>query len=107
MADTNGDHQLDMTELTEIRKSDEFARAMMDAADVDKNGALSKGEWLAYVKRLADHNQESAAAALALYKKHLSNRSNTAEAHLAAKNDVDVLVDDSVVRTPQRWWACY
>jgi len=110
MADRNGDRQLDMSELTNVRQSDEFARAMLDAADVDKNGTLNRGEWLAYVKRLADHDQESAAAVLALYRKHLSNSSNTADvdAYLPAKNTMDVLVvDDSTVRTSQHWWACY
>merc|ERR1712194_239311 len=73
----------------------------------DKNGIVSKGEWLAYVKRLADNNGQSAAAVLALYRNHLSNSSNTAEAYGAAKNAMDVLVDDSTAQAPQCWWACY
>jgi len=66
MGDRNGDAQLDMNELTEIRQSDEFARAMMDIVDIDKNGTVSKGEWLAYVKRLADDDEQAAAAVLSL-----------------------------------------
>merc|ERR1711988_1801531 len=65
MGDRNGDCQLDMKELTEIRQSADFAKAMMNNIDIDKNGIVSKGEWLAYVKRLADQNEESAAEVLA------------------------------------------
>jgi Ca2+-binding EF-hand superfamily protein len=106
MGDRNGDCQLDMNELTEIRKSADFARAMMDNIDIDKNGTVSKGEWLAYVKRLADQNEDSAAAVLALYRKQLGESRNTAEAYDAAKSAIDALVEDSSVNATQRWWAC-
>jgi len=107
MGDRNCDAQLDMNELTEIRQSDEFTRALVDIVDIDKNGTVSKGEWLAYVKRLADDNEQAAAAVLSLYRSHLANSSNTAEAYAAAKNAMDVLVDDSAASTSQCWWACY
>lgn len=106
MGDRNGDAQLDMSELTEIRQSDEFARAMMHTVDIDKNGRASKGEWLAYIKRLADDNEQAASAVLSMYKSHLSNSSNTAKAYAAAKDAMDVLVDDSVASTSHSWWAC-
>merc|ERR1712032_284330 len=102
MGDRNGDGQLEMKELAEIRRSEEFAQAMMDNIDIDKNGTVSKGEWLAYVKRLADKNEKSAAAVLALYKKHLSNSSNTTEAYDAAKAAMEVLVEDSAVKSTGR-----
>merc|ERR1711881_314657 len=107
MGDRNGDCQLDMSELTEIRRSADFARTMMDSVDINKDGTVSKGEWLAYIKRLADQNEKSAAAVLALYRKHLSNSSNTAEAYVAAKSALDALVDDSSVVVSRPWWACY
>merc|ERR1719321_367958 len=95
MGDRNGDCQLDMSELTEIRQSDDFAKTMMDSVDINKDGTVSKGEWLAYIKRLADQNEKSAAAVLALYRKQLSNSGNTAKAYVAAKSAIDALVDDS------------
>lgn len=106
MGDRNHDGQLDMSELTEIRQSDKFAQAMMDTIDIDKNGTVSKGEWLAYVKRLADTNEQSAAAVLAMYREHLSASSNTSEAYGAARGAMDVLVEESGVSASQRWWAC-
>merc|ERR1712032_895077 len=106
MGDRNGNGQLEMKELAEIRRSEEFAQAMMDNIDIDKNGSVSKGEWLAYVKRLADKNEKSAVAVLALYKKHLSNSSNTAEAYDAAKTSMDVLVEDRGIRSTRRCGAC-
>jgi Ca2+-binding EF-hand superfamily protein len=107
MGDRNGDCQLDLNELTEIRKSADFAQAMMNSIDIDKNGTVSKGEWLAYVKRLADQNQESAAAVLALYRTHLGESSNTAEAYDAAKSALGALVEDTSANATQRWWACF
>lgn len=106
MGDRNGNGQLEMKELAEIRRSEEFAQAMMDNIDIDKSGTVSKGEWLAYVKRLADTNEKSAVAVLALYKKHLSNSSNTTEAYDAAKSSMDVLVEDRGIRSTRRFWAC-
>jgi len=106
MADRNGNGQLEMKELAEIRRSEEFAQAMMDNIDIDKSGTVSKGEWLAYVKRLADTNEKSAVAVLALYKKHLSNSSNTTEAYDAAKTSMDVLVEDKGIRSTRRCGAC-
>jgi len=106
MGDRNGDGQLDMNELTEIRQSAEFAQAMMDNIDIDKSGTVSKGEWLAYIKRLADNDEKSAAAVLAMYINYLSNSNNTAEEYVAAKTTMDVLVEDSSVSASQRWWAC-
>jgi Ca2+-binding EF-hand superfamily protein len=108
MGDRNSDCQLDMNELTEIRQSADFAQAMMNSIDIDKNGTVSKGEWLAYVKRLADQNQESAAAVLALYRKRLGESSNTAEAYDAAKSAISALVEDSSAKATQRrrQWAC-
>merc|ERR1719272_464030 len=82
MGDRNGDGHLDMNELTEIRQSAEFAQAMMDPAQamierlyINKTGRVSEGEWLAYVKRLADNDEKSTAAALALYRQHFRNSS--------------------------------
>jgi Ca2+-binding EF-hand superfamily protein len=108
MGDRNGDCQLDMNELTEIRQSADFAQAMINSIDIDKDGTVSKGEWLAYVKRLADQNEESAAAVLALYRKQLGESSNTAEAYNAAKSAMNALVEDSSANTTQGsfWWAC-
>jgi Ca2+-binding EF-hand superfamily protein len=108
MGDGNGDYQLDMNELTEIRQSADFAQAMINSIDIDKDGTVSKGEWLAYVKRLADQNEESAAAVLALYRKQLGESSNTAEAYDAAKSAMNALVEDSSANTTQGsfWWAC-
>jgi hypothetical protein len=103
----NGDCQLDMKELTEIRHSVEFAQAMMNSIDIDKNGTVSKGEWLAYVKRLADQNEESAAAVLALYRKQLGESSNTAQTYDAAKYALNALVDNTSAGATARWWACY
>jgi len=108
MGDRNGDCQLDMNELTEIRQSADFAQAMINSIDIDKDGTVSKGEWLAYVKRLADQSEESAAAVLALYRKQLGESSNTAEAYNAAKSAMSALVEDSSANTTQGsfWWAC-
>merc|ERR1712072_759294 len=58
MGDRNGDCQLDMSELTEIRQSADFARTLMDTVDINKDGSISKGEWLAYIKRLADQDEK-------------------------------------------------
>merc|ERR1711939_875058 len=107
MGDRNGDCQLDMSELTEIRQSADFGRTLMDSVDINKDGTVSKGEWLAYIKRLADQDEKSAAAVLALYRKHLSNSSNTAEAYVAAKSALDALAGDSSVVASRPWWACY
>lgn len=106
MGDRDGNGQLDMDELTEIRQSAEFAQAMMDNIDIDKSGTVSKGEWLAYTKRLADSDAESAAAVLSMYRSYLSTSINTAQAYVAAKSAMDVLVEDSSVSASQRWWAC-
>merc|ERR1719291_621309 len=95
MGDRNGNGQLEMSQLADLRQNEEFANAMMDIIDVDKNGRVSKGEWLAYVKRLADQNQESAAACLALYRNHLSHSSTTEEPYVAAKAAMDVLMEDT------------
>merc|ERR1719272_2257942 len=82
MGDRNGDGHLDMNELTELRQSAEFAQAMLDPAQamiertyINKTGRVSRGEWLAYVKRLADNDEESTSAALALYRHYFSNNS--------------------------------
>jgi Ca2+-binding EF-hand superfamily protein len=107
MGDRSGDGKLDMSELTEIRQSAEFARTLMDDIDINKDGYISKGEWLAYIKGLADKNEESAAAVLELYRKHLSNSSNTVKAYGAAKSALDALVEDSSVTSTRPWWACY
>merc|ERR1711953_275714 len=109
--DRNGDCQLDMNELTEIRRSSAFAHAMINSIDINKNGTVSKGEWLAYVKRLVDENEKSAAAVLALYRKHLGESSNTAEAYDAAKSAINALVEDSSanviqVSRKERWVCC-
>jgi len=111
MGDRNGDCQLDMNELKEIRQSADFGTAMMNNIDIDKNGTVSKGEWLAYVKRLADQNEASAAAMLALYRKQLSESSNTKEAYVAAKTALDSLAEETVLEDAsigqnQCWWSC-
>lgn len=107
MGDRNGDCQLDMGELTEIRQSADLARTLLDSVDVNKDGTVSKREWLAYIKRLADQDEKSAAAILALYRKHLSNSGNTAKAYVAAKSALDALAGDSSVVASRPWWACF
>jgi Ca2+-binding EF-hand superfamily protein len=112
MGDRNGDGHLDMNELTELRQNTEFAQAMLDVMDIDKNGIVSKGEWLAYVKRLADQNETSTAAVLKLYGQHLSSKTP-----VVGEAAIDVIpghredgraLEDSGVRATQRQrrWAC-
>jgi len=106
MGDRNGSGQLEMSELAEIRRSDKFAQALMDKIDIDRDGTVSKGEWLAYVKRMADKDEKSAAAVLALYRRRLSSSSNTTEACDAPKAAVDVLVEDRGVKPARKGWVC-
>eukprot|EP00747_Dinoflagellata_sp_TGD_P163006 gnl/TRDRNA2_/TRDRNA2_181248_c0_seq1.p1 gnl/TRDRNA2_/TRDRNA2_181248_c0~~gnl/TRDRNA2_/TRDRNA2_181248_c0_seq1.p1 ORF type:complete len:313 (+),score=62.42 gnl/TRDRNA2_/TRDRNA2_181248_c0_seq1:114-1052(+) len=48
------------------------AESMMENVHAEKKGKLTLSEWLAYVKRLSDKNQKSAAAVLKLYEKQVS-----------------------------------
>lgn len=112
MADSNGDGHLNMDELTDIRRSAEFAQAMMGNIDVDKDGVVSRGEWLAYVKRLADQNEKSASAVLDLYAKHLKmcseRRAVKEEVILGGGQNAekDIVVEGDDGKAVQRWWAC-
>jgi Ca2+-binding EF-hand superfamily protein len=118
LGDRNNDGQLDMDELTEMRQSSDFAQALMDTIDLDKNGTVSKGEWLAYIKRLADMDEQSAAAVLELYKRALTKTSPVlrTEAVPTLKSDTDKtlrerkeiipILEDSTANANQRWWAC-
>jgi len=72
MADRNQDGELNMSELAELRGRPEWAEAMMGNVDSDTSGKVSQAEWLAYVKKLADKNEKSAAAVLSLYKKQIA-----------------------------------
>eukprot|EP00747_Dinoflagellata_sp_TGD_P154362 gnl/TRDRNA2_/TRDRNA2_177494_c6_seq10.p2 gnl/TRDRNA2_/TRDRNA2_177494_c6~~gnl/TRDRNA2_/TRDRNA2_177494_c6_seq10.p2 ORF type:complete len:130 (-),score=33.02 gnl/TRDRNA2_/TRDRNA2_177494_c6_seq10:346-735(-) len=71
-ADKDSDGLLDLSELTKIRGRADWGEGLMNNLDTDKNGKVSQSEWLAYVKRLYDKNQKSAAAVLNLYDKQLS-----------------------------------
>lgn len=116
IGDRHNDGQLNMDELTEMRQSAEFADAMMGSADLDKSGTVSKGEWLAYIKRLADNDEQSAAAVLELYKIQLTRTSTkvlaakTKEAFRTASMQIwlDGMVLDSkpVVNMRHCRWAC-
>eukprot|EP00747_Dinoflagellata_sp_TGD_P154371 gnl/TRDRNA2_/TRDRNA2_177494_c6_seq2.p3 gnl/TRDRNA2_/TRDRNA2_177494_c6~~gnl/TRDRNA2_/TRDRNA2_177494_c6_seq2.p3 ORF type:complete len:130 (-),score=33.23 gnl/TRDRNA2_/TRDRNA2_177494_c6_seq2:344-733(-) len=71
-ADKDSDGLLDLSELTKIRGRADWGEGLMNNLDTDKNGKVSQSEWLAYVKRLYEKNQKSAAAVLNLYDKDLS-----------------------------------
>jgi len=101
IVDRNGDEQLDMDEVMEVRESADRAQAVIDMIDVDKNGVVSQGKRLAYVKRLADLNEEAATSVLELYMKQLSRHKST-ETDAGKKDELE----DCSALTTQRWWAC-
>jgi Ca2+-binding EF-hand superfamily protein len=105
LGDRNNDGQLDMDEMTEMRQSFDFANALMGRVDLDKSGTVSRGEWLAYIKRLADINEQSAAAVLELYKCALTKTSPVLRILREGDNDIPIL-EDSSPNANQRWWAC-
>eukprot|EP00747_Dinoflagellata_sp_TGD_P191552 gnl/TRDRNA2_/TRDRNA2_55078_c0_seq1.p1 gnl/TRDRNA2_/TRDRNA2_55078_c0~~gnl/TRDRNA2_/TRDRNA2_55078_c0_seq1.p1 ORF type:complete len:148 (+),score=28.00 gnl/TRDRNA2_/TRDRNA2_55078_c0_seq1:111-554(+) len=65
MANKNEDGKLDMSELAEMWHLD-------SDEDIILWGKLSQAEWLAYVKKLADKNEKSAAALLRAYEKKIA-----------------------------------
>merc|ERR1712032_879064 len=73
MADKDQSGQLDMSELADVRRSEEYAEAMMHEADTDNAvGRLSEDEWLAHIKTVADKSQRSAYKLLRQYEKHIN-----------------------------------
>merc|ERR1712062_307601 len=48
LADKDGNGFIDMKELANIRNSEEFAKTMMQAQDLNGDGTLSLHEWLSY-----------------------------------------------------------
>merc|ERR1712224_534691 len=73
LADKDRSGSIDMKELANLRSNGECADAMMAVVDTDHSGNLSLSEWLAYVKKLSEKNQKSAAAVLRLYEKQINS----------------------------------
>jgi len=69
------------------------AQAMIERLYINKTGRVSEGEWLAYVKRLADNDEKSTAAALALYRQHFRNSSIAQGVELWM--EMEVLMEES------------
>jgi Ca2+-binding EF-hand superfamily protein len=67
LADKDGNGQLDMDELKDVRNNADMAAAMMRNLDTDLSGTLNEEEWLNYFYRLFLKNPKSAAAVLKLY----------------------------------------
>jgi Ca2+-binding EF-hand superfamily protein len=106
IGDRDGNGQLDMDELTEMRGSYVFAQAMMGNMDADKSGIVSKGEWLAYIKRLANESEASAREVLKLYRKQFAGESGgQITAHDVVKQH-PMLESTTVLGSSSRWACC-
>jgi len=71
LADKDGSGFIDMRELANVRNSEEFAKTMMDAQDLNGDGKLNLQEWLAYIKGIYDKKESSCSALLKLYEKNI------------------------------------
>merc|ERR1712032_410876 len=75
LADKDHNGQLDMSELLDVRSSEEYAEKMMKEADTSKTGSLSEDEWLAHIKIIADKSERSAIKLLRLYERNINSAS--------------------------------
>merc|ERR1712032_232939 len=71
LADKDHNGQLDMSELVDVRSSEEYAEGMMKEADTSKTGSLGEDEWLAHIKILGDKSERSAIKLLRLYERNI------------------------------------
>eukprot|EP00931_Biecheleriopsis_adriatica_P076040 TRINITY_DN49795_c0_g1_i1.p1 TRINITY_DN49795_c0_g1~~TRINITY_DN49795_c0_g1_i1.p1 ORF type:complete len:499 (-),score=142.27 TRINITY_DN49795_c0_g1_i1:59-1555(-) len=80
LADTNGDGVLDVQELADVRKTDDFTKDWMTRVDTDLNGEISEEEWMAYIKSVYKKKPDVAAALLQTYEQRLREASLRMEA---------------------------
>jgi hypothetical protein len=106
IGDRNGNGELNMDELTEMRGSSSFAQAMVGNIDVDKSGTVSRGEWLAYIKRLANENETSAGEVLKLYRKQFASELDGQGSTQKVVKETSALESTTRKEKGSSWWAC-
>merc|ERR1712012_383000 len=76
LADKDHNGELDMAELSNVRESEEAAKAMMGKWDTDLSGTINREEWLNYFAKSFEKNEKRASIVLQLYEKQIKENND-------------------------------